>query len=36
VAELQAFGAHIPQLQPLDKLIQVSSETDRKFNVAMR
>jgi hydroxymethylglutaryl-CoA lyase len=36
VAELRDLGARIPQLQPLDELIQASREIDRKFSMAMR
>jgi hydroxymethylglutaryl-CoA lyase len=36
VAELRDLGARIPQLQPLDELIQASCEIDRRFSVAMK
>jgi hydroxymethylglutaryl-CoA lyase len=36
IAELRDLGARIPQLQPLDELIQASCEIDRKFSMAVR
>ena len=36
VAELRELGARIPQLQPLDEIIQASCEIDKRFSMAMR
>jgi hydroxymethylglutaryl-CoA lyase len=36
VAELRDLGARIPQLQPLDEIIQAGSEIDRRFSMEMR